>query len=81
MPVHDHLVHKEVGPFEIEHNVKLAHTVEILVERLNQVVNEFEDRKLVITLVSAHNKEEGGVPAIDDTVLFELEEGTLRISS
>ena len=77
-PVHDHLVEDEVRLLEVEHDVELAHVLKIAVERLDERMDELEDRKLVlIVALDANNEEERRVPSVNDLVAAKFIKGTL----
>ena len=77
-PVHDHLVEDEVRLLEVEHDVELAHVLKIAVERLDERMDELEDRELVlIVALDAHNEEERRVPSVYDLVSAKFVKGAL----
>ena len=59
--------------------IEFANVLKVLVERLDHIVDELEQRKLIHVLidVNADDEVQRGVPSIDDLVLSVFEEGAL----
>ena len=65
---------------EVEHQVQLTHTAEVLIEHLDEQMDELhghycaylEDRQLIVGLVHAQRKEQPCVAPVDDLVVAEL---------
>ena len=59
--------------------IEFANVLKVLVERLDHIVDELEQRKLIHVFIdiNADDKVQRGVPSIDDLVLSVFEEGAL----
>lgn len=57
---------------EVEHDVKLCHGREEVVEHFHKQVNGFKDRELVVAVINAHDKVQVRVAAEDQLVALEL---------
>lgn len=68
-----HLIHDRVHLVEVEHEVQLAHVVEVLVQDLHKVVDRFQIRQIVVTHVHTDAKIEASIPSIHDFEISELE--------
>ena len=64
--VEHHLVQDDVRLLQVEHDVELAHVLEVLVECLHQRVDELEQSQLVrlLVVVGADDEVEGGVAPV-----------------
>ena len=58
---------------EIEHQVQLAHVVEVLVEHLDEVVYRLQVVQIVVLHVDADAEVQAGVASVDDLEVAELE--------
>ena len=74
LPRKDHLVQYGVHLVKVEDEVQLAHVAEEGVQHLDDEVDGFEVRQLVVVGVDARAEEEAGVAAVDDLVGAELDE-------
>ena len=70
---HDDLVENGVDLLEVEHNVQLAHVLEVRVEGLHKEVDELQHNELVVMDVDADGEEETCVAPVDDLVRAELD--------
>lgn len=67
------LVEDGVDLVEVEDQVKLADVAEEGVEDLDEEMDGFEERELVVVGVDAGAEEEAGVAPVDDLVVAELD--------
>lgn len=74
LPRKEHLVQYGVHLVKVEDEVQLAHVAEEGVQHLDEEVDGFEVRQLVVVGVDARAEEEAGVAAVDDLVGAELDE-------
>ena len=81
LPVRNHLVENHVRAIDVEHDVELANVLEILIERFDDVVYEFQDGELVLFAVDAEDEVERRVLAIDDLHVAIFHVGALALVS
>ena len=70
----EHLVQDGVHLVEVEDQIQLAHVAEKRVEHLDEEMDRFQIRQLVIVGVDARAEEQARVPPVDDLVVAELDE-------
>lgn len=81
LPGKKHLVHNSVYFIEVEHKIKLAHVVEVLVQHLDKVVYGLEVVQVVVAHVDTDAEVEAGVAAVDDLEVAELDKvGVLLVT-
>merc|ERR1712071_30391 len=68
----EHLVDDAVNLVEVEHQIKLAHVVEVFVKNLNKVVNGFQVAQVVVVDIDADAEVQTCVPAVHDLEVAEL---------
>lgn len=68
----EHLVHDTVHLVEVEHQVQLAHIVEVLVEHLDKVVDRLQVAQVVVVHVHADAEVQPSVAAVDYLEVPEL---------
>ena len=72
LPGQEHLVHRRVHFVEVEHQVKLAHVVEVLIENLYKVMDGLQVVEVVVVDVHTDTEVEAGVPPVDNLEVSEL---------
>lgn len=68
----EHLVYDRVDLVKVEHQIQLAHIVEVLVEDLDEIVDGLQVKKVVVSYVDTYAKVEARVTAVDYLVVAEL---------
>ncbi len=68
------LVQHEVGLLKVEDDIKLAHTAEILVQKLDVSVDDFQRQELVVATFDCATKVETSVSFVHDLEILPLEE-------
>ena len=80
LPGQEHLVHHRVHFVEVEHQVKLAHVVEVLIENLYKVMDGLQVVEVVVVDVHTDAEVKPGVSPVDNLEVPELNKvGMLRI--
>eukprot|EP00350_Pseudokeronopsis_sp_OXSARD2_P013393 CAMPEP_0170545706 /NCGR_PEP_ID=MMETSP0211-20121228/4072_1 /TAXON_ID=311385 /ORGANISM="Pseudokeronopsis sp., Strain OXSARD2" /LENGTH=132 /DNA_ID=CAMNT_0010849755 /DNA_START=22 /DNA_END=416 /DNA_ORIENTATION=- len=70
----DHLIQNLIYFVEVEDQVELTDTAEVLVEDLYEQVDELQGGQLVVPSLDTDRKEQTRVPPVDDLVAPKLEE-------
>lgn len=74
LPSQEHFIQYCVDLVEIKHQIQLAHVPKEAVQHLDEEVNRFQIRQLVVVGVDADAEEEAGVAPVDDLQGAELDE-------
>ena len=57
---------------EVENEIELTNTSEVLVKHLYKQMNELKHTQFIVILINAKCKEQTGVPSVNDLVISEF---------